>query len=134
MAKQFLLISLAMLTFIAVWGVVILKLGPTNSDSRLAFHSSEPSVEMTMSERVMSLPDSITEQESDEPLERVEAETVKDNKERKAAEGGQEHEQNTQGENRKSSPYINLRDYDFSDISTSEGVPIDGILEKLDIE
>ena len=107
MIKQLLIIGLAAIMFVGVWVLVIIQFNDEPDPVSLNYSTTIES----SNERAFDFPDTIkktpTKEEDSNPIEK-----------------------NQQSENK----VIDLRDYDFSDVSTDEGVPIGAILDKLELE
>ncbi|WP_100407277.1 hypothetical protein [Bacillus solitudinis] len=125
MARQITLVSFAVLMFITVWVVVILKLGQSHSQPEFATGSiTNDDIQVMESERAVPFPESIKdEQYKIDEVTQIANEQIKE----EAATILEEFLPQI-------SSKVDLRNYDFSDISTADGVPIDGILEKIKIE
>ncbi len=109
------LIGLASTMFLGVWILVIFQFSQNQ-------HVEQSPVQADQGERVIPLPDSIRNQDEKLAL----------NEEVSDVENGQEV-----GESEREleqAVEINLLEVDFSDISTPDGVPIEGILSKLELE
>lgn len=131
MSKQIVMVVMSAVMFITVWAIVIFQFNAKTSEPielkeplDLAVMDSE-----TTSDRVIPLPESIT----DESLSLVE-ESIDPSLEVIEEGSSEEFVQENQGLVTESGVLIDLRLYDFSDISTADGIPIEGILSKLNLE
>jgi hypothetical protein len=115
MIKQFFVIGLAAIMFIGVWVLVLLQFNQQQATIDIETISFEVS-----EERVFDFPESIKADDGTE---------LKENEQTLKKEIKEEFTSNELVHKK-----FDLRDYDFSDISTSEGVPISVILDKLKLE
>ncbi|TWI58939.1 hypothetical protein [Halalkalibacter nanhaiisediminis] len=132
MIKQLTLVGLVATMFIGVWVLVIFQF----DNSR---YVDPISIENNQSERAIDLPESITSQDENRTdISNNEPESTKSTEPQSETRVAvvEEKESETKRSRVDDEPVkeVDLRDYDFSDISTSDGVPIDGILTKLELE
>ncbi|WP_100372773.1 hypothetical protein [Bacillus sp. FJAT-45037] len=127
MGKQVLIIGLAVFMFISVWMVVFIQFNQTDEE---AVTYTPTVLEMSVeNERAFPLPESIDSEES-----QLETIAEEENSVVFLEEGQlQDVPPTTLPDGQDNQGLIDLRNFDFSDISTPDGVPIEGILKKLQL-
>ncbi|WP_227936264.1 hypothetical protein [Alkalihalobacillus deserti] len=121
MFKQLLVISLAVIMFVGVWVLVLFQFNNQKEPFSFDFNSSSEA----NNERTFDFPDSVKRLDEKEQL----VGTDNENNSNSISEVIEE-----QISSQVTKQFIDLRDYDFSDVSSVNGIPIDAILEKLKIE
>lgn len=106
--KQIALLIATFLLFVSVWGLVIFQ---------VIGKQSEAIPEIPVEESYL---DEVVLNDGEEAKDNVTDETAE-----------LENITNDEDLTDRTETYINLADYDFSDISSPDGVPVDGILEKI---
>ncbi|GAE34636.1 hypothetical protein [Halalkalibacter akibai] len=116
MTKQLFVIGVAAMLFVGVWILVFLQF----NEQQHAVEIGSASTFEINNERAFELPESIIQSDKEITVYSDISESVQklDNKITVKEEKGT----------------VDLRNYDFSDVSTSEGVPIAAILDKLDLD
>lgn len=114
--KQIALLAVAGTLFVGIWVLVILQ---ATGDPY-----SQPQTDLGQFETIETIDDKMLSTEV------AEEETVEEDLEKVVTEENVEKVVNTDTQKDNS---INLSNYDFSDISTENGIPIDGILTKLNL-
>ncbi|MFC0559961.1 hypothetical protein [Halalkalibacter alkalisediminis] len=112
MIKQLLIIGLAAIMFVGVWVIVLIQFTHDPNPASLNYTANTE----VSNERAFDFPDSIKNGAKKE--EDVVSSNVLSSVEIRGI----------------SNQLIDLRDYDFSDVSTADGVPIGAILDKLDLD
>lgn len=125
MLKQLLILIIAASLFVTVWVFVIIQFTGTEHDADLSLSNVE------RVDHALDLPETVHEEGSTE----IDGYNGEDFDEIKKVETDIEHQEGLFVEERmeQTDRFLNLADYDFSDFSTSEGVPIEAILSKLDL-
>ena len=122
MFKQFILITSALTLFVTVWVTLIFQF---DQSEKLTGHAKNESTEV----RAIPLPSSISTEST--TGEWVYNEECSGKVEVICLENKNQLQDKLQENGQHPAKTIDLRNYDFSDISSLEGVPIEGILNKL---